>query len=366
MGGICTAPNLVLFGGRSLAAGVFVIVGFALWGLRVLRPSRYRSYKRDQTVTAARSAALAYARFGRAVAKGGSADGTKEMARAEEAGRAVRRIIDDAEIAIRSARFTDFTDSPETLEEALKVGIAEGRIDSGDLGRSRVSEFPMPWPMGTELVFGIERLDRLCLRERLADHSQRLHYLRKTWVKCAVANESDDALHSALASLTREYAPTQSETNLKDAKTVSSRATALLLHHARQVRYHAHTDYRLNRQTRRTISIVLLDAMHRYGGLLLDGHNSLEASRWIADLIAYAVPILQLGGIEQTEFTAYNEDRYSVQEVALLSILALIGRAIEQDSTEVLDRIRRQSAGDHGLALVPKELGPVHIGVSRS
>ncbi len=352
--GECATPNLILFAGGSMTAGVLVIIGFALWGLRVLRPNRYRSYKRDVTVDAIGSAAQAYARLGRAFADGKSIDGTAEVELSQVAARAVGRIIDDAEMAIRSARFTDFADSMVTLEEALKVGIADGRLDFGELDQATASAFPMPWPTGTELVFGLERLDRLCLRERLSDHSQRLHYLRQTWVRYAVGWGNDDALDAALASLTREYKLAESETTREGMSQVAGRATSLMLYSARQVRYH--TSYPLNQQTRRVASISLIGAMHRYGGLLLSSDDGAEASKWVADLVSYAVPHQQLSGSEFHEFSTQNEGKYSVQEAALLSILALVGRAIELNQGQVLDRIRSQSAGGHGLASVTVEL----------
>jgi len=352
--GQCATPNLILFAGGSMAAGVFVIIGFALWGLHVLRPNRYRSYKRDVTVDAVESAARAYARFGSAFVDGETLDGTAEVELSHRAGRAVGRVIDDAEMAIRSARFTDFADSLETIEEALRAGIADGLIDLSGVEQSSASAFPMQWPIGNELVFGLARLDRLCLRERLADHSQRLHYLRQTWVRYAAAWGNDDALHAALASLTREYTLADSEATREGAVQVARRATSLMLYSARQVRYH--TSHPLNPHTIRTISITLLDAMHRYGGLLLSKNASSEASRWVADLIRYAVPHQQLGDLEFREFSNRVGGQPSVQEVALLCILALIGRAIEQGSTGVLDSIRSQSAGGQGLASVTEKL----------
>ncbi len=346
--GQLATPNLVLFAGGSMAAGVFVIVGFALWGLRVLRPDRYRSYKSAVTVALVGTAARGYARFGRAYLNGEVLDGTAEVESSHAAGRAVRRIVDDAEMAIRSARFTDFADSLETLEKSLKVGIADGRIDFGDLDRARAAEFPMPWPMGLELVSGIERLDRLCLREGLADRSQRLHYLRQTWVRYAIGWGHEAALQAAAASLMREHLLARSESNAREVKQVSRRATALLLYYARHARYHS--SFPLSEQERKTVVVTLLSAMHHYGGLLLVTGGNGEASEWIADLIRYAVPLRQLGGVELLEFEASQGDRYSAKEVALLSILALIGRAIELNLDEVLDDIGSRSTGDQGLA----------------
>ena len=350
----CATPNLILFSGGSMAAGVFVIIGFALWGLRVLRPSRFRSYQRDLTITVVGSGARAYARFGRAYTDGADPDGAAEWHLAQVAGRAVSRIVDDAEIAIRGARFTDFADSLETLEKSLKVAIVEGRIDFGDIDRSKVSEFPMPWPTGPELAAGIARLDRLCLREGLADHTTKLHYLRQAWIRCAVAGGNNAALYWALTSLTREYELAKSETKKEDAREVSCRASALMLYSARHVRYHS--SYELDRRTRQALAITLLDGMHRYGGSLLTSDDNESISEWVADLIRFAVARLELSGAESTEFSTRGEDAYSVQEVALLSIVALIGRAIELDRAEVLDHIRTQSAGNQGLDAVTEEL----------
>ncbi|MYD74284.1 MAG: hypothetical protein F4Y11_08700 [Chloroflexi bacterium] len=88
----------------------------------------------------------------------------------------------------------------------------------------------------------------------------------------------------------------------------------------------------------------------------MSSDDGAEASKWVADLVSYAVPHQQLSGSEFHEFSTQNEGKYSVQEAALLSILALVGRAIELNQGQVLDRIRSQSAGGHGLASVTVEL----------
>lgn len=62
----CETPNMILFAGGSAAAGVCVIIVFALRGLHVLRPSKYRAYKRDTTLSQARSAAQDYIELRRA------------------------------------------------------------------------------------------------------------------------------------------------------------------------------------------------------------------------------------------------------------------------------------------------------------
>ncbi len=336
--GPSATPNAILFAVSSLGAVVLIVVGFALWALRVLRPSQYRLYKRQVTIGAVRSAAVAYTRFVRALVQDQNPDGGGEMELASSAGRAVQQIVDDAEMAIRGARFTDFEQSVDTIRSALKVAIADGSLRDDHVDRAKLASVPMPWPTGLELVFGLERLDRICLRDRLTDHSQRLHYLPQDWVRYSIGWGNDDALFSSLASVEREYVLARVESAEDQRMQVASRARSLLFYSSNQVR--SHMIYPLNREQRQGLSRVLVEAMHRHVGRLLEAGDNTEACEWLDELIRYAIPERRLGGEELREFSSPSEDGGSVQEVALVVIMALIGRAFELGNFDVLSHIQ--------------------------
>lgn len=119
-------PNLLLFAGISFAVSVLTTVGFAIWALRTLQPSRYRDYKRAVTVQQVRSASSGYATE---VIRSESPEQRRTVwlpAEGRTADRALERIIDDAERTIRDGRFVDFRDSMDVLSDCASVAIAEG------------------------------------------------------------------------------------------------------------------------------------------------------------------------------------------------------------------------------------------------
>ena len=90
----CAIPNLTLFAGGSMGLAVLVIISFALWALRILRPSQYRTFKAEVTTQAVKDAAVAYAKFLSEIRAGEAPDGGRggqEGPRGRQSGAACSR-----------------------------------------------------------------------------------------------------------------------------------------------------------------------------------------------------------------------------------------------------------------------------------
>ncbi len=336
----CALPNLVLFAGGSMGLSVGVIIGFALWTLRILRPSQYRRFKREVTAKAVRDAAVAHAKFLCDVRSGQAPDGAEAKGAAQEADIAVQRVVDDIERAIRSARFTDFEEGLDTLQEALYIAISKGTL------RQAVGDAPDPphpglsWPMGPPLVEGLARLDRLCLRERLSDYSQRIHWLRQRWMGKSLHQGHGRALRDAATSLYREYGVSREESRDDDRRRLVDRAANLLFPNLNYIRQ----EYRfaLGRAERYDLGCVLVEGAQRYMGVLLEHGDYDATSSWLDRLAGYIAMDWPLSGERRQEFTSTVEEGPSLQTYSRIAGMSVAGRALELDAKPVLAHLKER------------------------
>ena len=279
----------------------------------------------------------------------------------------MQRVVDDIERAIRSARFTDFEEGLDTLQQALYLAIGQGTL------RRAVGDAPDPlepglsWPPGPAAVKGLARLDRLCLRERLSDYSQQLHGLRQRWMIESIVRGHRPGLRDATTSLYREYGASREESRDGDRQLVVDRAARLLfsnLNHIRQEYYFA-----LDRAERYALGCVLVEAVQRYVGDLLEHGDYDAACDWLDDLSRY-LSMQRLSGEEKRDFTSRMAGGPSLQAYARVAGMSVAGRALELDAGPVLDRLKNQwlnpdssafpadaTAGD--LTWVPSDIGRI-------
>ncbi len=308
-------PNLVLFAGGSIGVAIAVIVAFAFVALRILRPSRFRDFQREVTLSSVKKAGGLYADYLKAFQCDKCGDGHRELKAGNEANRAMQRVVDDAERATREARFTDFEESTQTLMQALRELIAESSLSVNIENHDKIAAAPLPWPVGLVLTLGLERMDRLCLRERYADHSTRIHHLRQDWLRYAIGKGHEEALRSGLASLEREIIVAHLEATKEKRQMVSARARLMVFSYAKSVRLH--TNYPLNSTQRFLLSCLFIECVQRYAGLLLEQGDYAEAREWVRDLIGYVFVKLPFGGGELREFDATWEGVPSVRDQSL-------------------------------------------------
>lgn len=336
----CALPNLVLFAGGSMGLSVGVIIGFALWTLRILRPSQYRRFKREVTAKAVRDAAVAHAKFLCDVRSGQAPDGAEAKRAAQEADIAVQRVVDDIERAIRSARFTDFEEGLDTLQGALYIAISKGTL------RQAVGDAPDPphpglsWPMGPPLVEGLARLDRLCLRERLSDYSKKLHWFRQRWMRESIARGHGRALGDATTSLYLEYGVSREESHHSDRQRVVEDAAVLLFPNLNHLRMEGH--FQLSPGERYDLGRLLVQAVQRYGGDLLEHGDYEEATGWLDQLARYIAMHWPLGGERRQEFTSPVEEGPSLQTYSRIAGMSVAGRALELDAKLVIDHLKER------------------------
>lgn len=198
-------PNLILFAGGSLLASVGSTVGFALRGLSILRPGRYRDYKRAVTIEQVRSASSGYAkevihsepperRSTRWLPKEGRA-----------ADRALERIIDDAEQTIRDGRFVDFRDSMDLLSDCADVAVEEGAPDLEQLSPFLTEADFDDWPVKRPLHHGFYRLRATALREGREDYANLIHEQCREWLRTGTLKQHVLLVDLAIALLADEY-----------------------------------------------------------------------------------------------------------------------------------------------------------------
>lgn len=150
-------PNLILFAGGSLGLGVLIIIGFALWALRVLRPSKYRTYKRDSTIARARDAARDYTVRRTA----GEADHDIVLFLPSNtqanANRALQRRFDDTLHAMRSGNTVNVQEEIETIR--LTSGSVLREIDAQLADTSFLPQSVRSmWPTQSPIETGLKRV----------------------------------------------------------------------------------------------------------------------------------------------------------------------------------------------------------------
>ena len=364
---MCGVPNLTLFAGCSILLAMTVIVGFAFRALNLLRPGQYRTLKEEVTAAAVTEGADAYADFLREVHEGKAPDGGQQVEKADEANRAVQRVMDDAERAVHRMRYTDFRDALAILEQSLELAVSRGTLRQAPGSAPDPPDAAMPWPTGLVVVRGLLRVDGLCLRDGLSDYLESVRYLRQWWLGTAISHAHARALEAAAASLYRQYDVARRESSDGDRREVSEQARRLLFSNLRHIR--SHVRYALTPAERQPLACVLLNIVQRYiGGLLEQGDHD-AACDWLDDLSRY-LSMQRLSGAEQREFTSRMAGGPSLQAYARIAGMSVAGRALELDAGPVLDHLKNQwlmpdssafpadaTAGD--LTWVPNDIGRI-------
>ena len=333
-------PNLILFAGGSLGLGVSVIIGFALWTLRVLSPGRYRQYKKQVTVSLADNAVKAHLRYknptGNYLTKS-DMDQLSEAAQAAET--AIQRIVDDAERAIRDSRYADFEVNIDTLSSIIERTVdlrSELRIGQ----RSLASLTPeSSWPIGTVVGNGLSRLDRITQRERLVDYGLQVHYLRQDWMKWAVAKGDVGALEDVCKSLIAQYGLARNEGHIREQREIRALVRSLGLYRLRHLQYGI--DGQLDVAQRRHLSMVLVRTFHRICADLAISEDGGELVEWLKSCEPILTNVNRADAVDQQIFAWTPPDEPSTKEYLLVSWMALAGLSMQCELTAAFKEIVR-------------------------
>ena len=350
---MCGVPNLTLFAACSIVLAMTVIVGFAFRALSLLRPGQYHNLKGEVTAAAVTSGADAYADFLREVREGNNPDGGEHVPRANEATRAVQRVLDDAERAILRMRYADFRDALSIVEQSLDLAMTRGTLRQTPRDAPDPPDAAMPWPLGLVVVQGLLRVDRLCLRENLSDYLESVHYFRLRWLSTAVDHGHARALNVAATSLFRQYGEARRESSDIDRREVSERARRLLFPNLERIRSHVRSE--LEPAERQSLSCVLLNVVQRYVGDLVEQGDYSAACDWLDGLSRY-LSLQRLSGEERGEFTSPMVMGPSLRAYARVVGLSVAGRALELNAGPVLDHVRREWFGDGHTAFPSDEV----------
>ena len=197
--------NLAIFAGLSSIVSILILLTFAVRALRVLRPSRYRDLKREVTVQQVETAVRSYLEYIRRASDDDLRSRNWRTPEGDAADRAIERIVDDAERAIRDARFADYRDSLRTLQEAVDAAIALGSPDIESLPWLVDERNLRDWPLRRPLRHGLARLSATALRERRDDYGSLIFDMRQEWLKRALDQDHALLIDLACVSLANEY-----------------------------------------------------------------------------------------------------------------------------------------------------------------
>ncbi len=331
-------PNLFLFAGGSIGASIFSTVGFALWALRTLQPSRYRDYKRAVTVDQVRSASAGYARE---VIRSESPELRQTVWLPPEgraADRALERIIDDAERTIRDGRFVDFRDSMELLNDCADVAIAEGAPDLEQLSPFLTKAHFDDWPIARPLHHGFYRLRSTALREGREDYANLIHEQCREWLRTGTQKQHVLLVDLAIALLADEYRITQRFSGSANLRLEWSTQRLIRVAFEHLIAVAADEGLETSDAARYDISIELIGCLQEWAGDLLERDEFDSLGVWLDRARGY-MGVMSRKGAEAHRLGVLVPARRSSSILShmRLSVAALAGRALQIGNDAALD-----------------------------
>ncbi len=330
-------PNLLLFTGASFAVSILTTVGFALWALRTLQPSRYRDHKRAVTIRQVRSASTGYAEE---VIQSDSPDLRQLVwlpSEGRAADRAIERIIDDAERSIRDGRFVDFRDSMDLLSECADVAIEAGTPDLQQLPPFVTMDHFSDWPIRRPLHHGFYRLRATALREGREDYANLVHEQCVKWLRIGTFQEHILLADLAVEMLAVEYRITQRYSGSVNLRLEWSTQRLIRVTFEHLITVAVNEDLEISNADRCDISLDLIGRLHDWAGDLL-ARNELDSLGVWLDRAGDYVAVLSWEGTEANRLgTIERNNRPSILSHMRLSVAAIAGRALQGGNDAALD-----------------------------
>lgn len=331
-------PNLILFAGGSLLASVGSTVGFALRGLSILRPGRYRDYKRVVTIEQVRSASAGYARD---VIRSESPEWRQSVWLPKEgraADRALERIIDDAEQTIRDGRFVDFRDSMDLLKDCVNVAIAEGTPDLEQLSPFLTKAHFDDWPINRPLHHGFYRLRATALREGREDYANLIHEQCCEWLRIGTQKEHILLADLAIALLADEYRITQRFSGSANLSLEWSAQRLIRVAFEHLITVAIDKGLETSDAARYDISIELIGCLQDWAGDLLERDELDSLGVWFDRARGY-IGVMSREGTESHGLGVLVPvpGQPSILSHMRLSVAALAGRALQGGNDAALD-----------------------------
>ncbi len=331
------SPNLLLFAGGSVLASVGSTVGFALRGLSILRPSRYRDYKRAVTIDQVRSASAGYAQE---VLRSESPERRRTdwlVMQCRAADRALERIIDDAERTIRDGRFVDFRDSIDLLGECAGAAIEEGTPDLEQLSPFVTKAHFEDWPIRRPLHHGFYRLRATALREGREDYANVIHEQCREWLSTGTLKQHLLLVDLAVALLADEYRITQRFSGSTDLKLEWSTQRLIRVSFEHLMAVAANENLEVSDAARYDISIDLIGHLHDWAGDLLIRNDLESLGIWLDRARTYMAVIWHEGSEPHRVGTMAQRNGPSLSSNMNLAVASIAGRALQIGNDAALD-----------------------------
>ena len=330
-------PNLLLFAGGSIGVSILTTVGFALWALRTLEPSRYRDYKRAVTIEQVRSASVGYAQE---VIRSESPDLRQTVWLPREgraADRALERIIDDAERTIRDGRFVDFRDSMHLLGDCADVAIEEGAPDLEQLSPFVTKAHFSDWPIRRPLHHGFYRLRATALREGREDYANLIHEQCLGWLRNGTLKQHLLLIDLAIALLADEYRITQRFSGSANLRLEWSTQRLIRVTFEHMTAVAVDEELEIGDAVRYDISIDLIGQVQDWAGDLLDRDELDSLGVWLDRAGGY-MAVMSWQETEANRLgTIERNSRPSILSHMRLSLAAIAGRALQSGNEAALD-----------------------------
>ncbi|MDE0101195.1 MAG: hypothetical protein OXN89_02340 [Bryobacterales bacterium] len=331
-------PNLLLFAGGSILASVGSTVCFALRGLSILRPGRYREYKRAVTIEQVRSASAGYARE---VIRSESPDVRQTVWLPREgraADRALERIIDDAERTIRDGRFVDFRDSMDLLSDCASVAIEEGAPDLEQLSPFVTKARFEDWPIRRPLHHGFYRLRATALRDGREDYANVIHEQCLKWLRTGTFEQHVLLGDLAISLLADEFRITQRFSGSANLTLEWSTQRLIRVAFEHLIEVAVDDQPKASDAARYDISIDLIGYLQGWAGELLDRDDLDSLGVWL-EFASHYMGVMSREGAEAHRFGAMVPARRPSSTLThmRLSVAALAGRALQTGNDAAIE-----------------------------
>ena len=333
--------NLAAFSGASLGAAVLILLAFVLRALHVLRPGQYRQYKRDATIHQVTIATRAYLSYTVSLPQGEMRSTNWTTPVGVAADRAVQRIIDDAERAIRGRRYSEFQDSIQTIEDAVQAAVAEGLPDPESPPRPFGGHDFLDWPLRRPLRHGLARLSDTAFREDRDDFALIVHDLREEWLRKGILQNVPLLAELAITSLLTEYAIACKRANGDAPHYIGTRTSKFLF---KCLREFLHNDQRPRSDERRyRMSSDLVCDLQRLAAMMLVQGDDSGVCEWLTSARNYQAQMAWVNRPPHEIGSATPNGQASLLSQIELAMCAVGGRAVELDkgtvSVHILDRV---------------------------
>ena len=335
-------PNHVLFAGGSFGVSVLLIIGFAFWTVRLLHPGRYREYKREVTLQQVTLAAREYSKHAMKASFEDFQTRNWRTANDVDADQALERITDDAEQAIRDARFVDYRRALETYQACISAATNIGCPAIEDLPWLINKSDLRDWPLRRPLRHGFYRLRATAFRERRFDYANLVHQQCEQWLRDGTIAGHVLVVDLATSSLADEYwlARRTLSTTEPELPEIIAETMNVAFRHLRAVA--GDDQLKVSDRFRYEVSIDLICHLHDWAGETLE-QGDLESLRlWLNSMRSY-LAILKLNS-EQNRLGTLEPIRLpSLMAHARIALAAIAGRALQLGDQAALEIIVQET-----------------------